>query len=129
MINLFFPSDVSFVELEKADFLLGSVIDAVVSQVMLLMRERGLQLIRDIPEEIKTLTVYGDQVRVQQVLADFLLNMVRYAPSLDGWVDIQVRPSLKQISDGITTVRIEFRYAIPTLPFTNSEYTDDKVHS
>ncbi|CAI9779723.1 unnamed protein product [Fraxinus pennsylvanica] len=100
-------------ELEKAEFLLGSVIDAAVSQVMLLLRERGLQLIRDIPEEIKTLSVYGDQVRIQQVLADFLLNMVRYAPSPEGWVEIQLRPSLKLISDGITIVHIEFRIVCP----------------
>ncbi|KAL0323390.1 UNVERIFIED_CONTAM: Phytochrome B [Sesamum angustifolium] len=67
-------------ELETVEFVLGSVIDAVVSQVMLLLREKGLQLIRDIPEEVKTLAVYGDQVRIQQVLADFLLSMVRCAP-------------------------------------------------
>lgn len=115
-------------ELEKDDFLLGSVINAVVSQVMLLLRERGLQLIRDIPEEIKTLTVYGDQMRVQQVLADFLLNMVRYAPSPEGWVEIHVRPSLKQTSDGVTTVHIEFRIVCPGegLP---PELVQDMFHS
>ncbi|KAK4478343.1 hypothetical protein RD792_017633 [Penstemon davidsonii] len=96
-------------ELEKAEFVLGNIIDAVVSQVMLLLRERGLQLIRDIPEEVKTLVVYGDQIRIQQVLADFLLNMVRYAPSPEGWVEIQLRPSLNQISEGITIMHIEFR--------------------
>ena len=95
--------------------MLGSVIDAVVSQVMISLRERGVQLIRDIPEEIKTLGVYGDQVRLQQVLADFLLNMVRYAPSPEGWVEIQLQPRLKQISDGITIVHIEFRYVGLTL--------------
>ncbi|KAG8372872.1 hypothetical protein BUALT_Bualt12G0112300 [Buddleja alternifolia] len=100
-------------ELEKAEFVLGSVIDAVVSQIMLLLRERGLQLIRDIPEEVKTLGVYGDQVRIQQVLADFLLNMVRYAPSPEGWVEIQLRPSLNQISEGIAIVHIEFRIMCP----------------
>ncbi|XP_057959103.1 phytochrome B-like [Malania oleifera] len=96
-------------ELQKGEFLLGSVINAVVSQVMKLLRERGLQLIRDIPEEIKTLAVYGDQVRIQQVLAGFLLNMVRCAPSPEGWVEIQVRPKLKQIVEGSMTVHIEFR--------------------
>ncbi|OVA16797.1 PAS domain [Macleaya cordata] len=96
-------------ELDEAEFLLGSLINAVVSQVMILLRERGLQLIRDIPEEIKTLAVYGDQVRIQQVLVDFLLNVVRYAPSPEGWVEIQVRPSLKKISDGIELVHLEFR--------------------
>ncbi|KAI8009633.1 Phytochrome B [Camellia lanceoleosa] len=115
-------------ELEKAEFLVGSVIDAVVSQVMILLRERGLQLIRDIPEEIKTLTVYGDQLRIQQVLADCLLNMVRYAPSPEGWVEIHVRPRLKQISDEITILHIEFRIVCPGegLP---PELVQDMFHS
>ncbi|XP_022741853.1 phytochrome B-like [Durio zibethinus] len=115
-------------ELEKAEFYLGSVINAVVSQVMLLLRERNLQLIRDIPEEIKTLAVYGDQARIQQVLADFLLNMVRYAPSGKGWVRIQVRPTLNQISDGLTIVRSEFRMVCPGegLP---PELVQDMFHS
>lgn len=102
-------------EFEKAEFLLGSVINAVVSQVMMLLRERNLQLIRDIPEEIKTLAVYGDQVRIQQVLADFLLNMVRYSPSAEGWVEIHVRPTLKQSSEGQTIVHNEFRFVCPIL--------------
>ena len=106
-----FPLIFRSLELEKGEFLLGSVINAVVSQVMLLLRERNLQLIRDIPEEIKTLTVYGDQLRIQQVLADFLLNMVRYAPSPDGWVEIHVCPRLKQISDALTLLHAEFRYS------------------
>ncbi|GLT32626.1 hypothetical protein SLA2020_072800 [Shorea laevis] len=100
-------------ELEKAEFSLGNVINAVVSQVMLLLRERNLQLIRDIPEEIKTLAVYGDQARIQQVLAEFLLNMVRHAPSTEGWVEIHVHPSMKQISDGLTIVHTEFRMVCP----------------
>lgn len=105
-----FPFGFRSLELERGEFLLGNVINAVVSQVMLLLRERNLQLIRDIPEEIKTLAVYGDQLRIQQVLADFLLNMVRYAPSPDGWVEIHVYPKIKQISDGFSLLHAEFRY-------------------
>ncbi|KAF5175818.1 Phytochrome [Thalictrum thalictroides] len=100
-------------ELEKGGFLLGSVINAVVSQVMILLRERGLQLIRDIPEEIKIFALFGDQVKIQQLLADFLLNMLRYAPCPDGWVEIQVRPNLKQSLDGIEVVHLEFRMVSP----------------
>ncbi|PIN19217.1 Histidine kinase [Handroanthus impetiginosus] len=115
-------------ELEKAEFVLGSVIDAVVSQVMLLLREKGLQLIRDIPEEVKTMTVYGDQFRIQQILADFLLNMVSHAPSPGGWVEMQLIPSLKQISEGISLVHIEFRIVSPGdgLP---PELVQDMFHS
>ncbi|KAH6814918.1 phytochrome B [Perilla frutescens var. frutescens] len=100
-------------ELERTEFLLGSVMDAVVSQAMLSLRERGLQLIHDIPEEVKTLGVYGDQFRIQQILSDFLLSMVRYAPTSKGWVEMQLRPNLKQISEEITMVHIEFRITCP----------------
>ncbi|KAG9457838.1 hypothetical protein H6P81_002346 [Aristolochia fimbriata] len=115
-------------KLEKADFLLGSVINAVVSQVMNLLRQRGLQLIRDIPEEIKDMSVHGDQVRLQQVFADFLLNMVKYAPTPGGWVEIQVRPSLKQISEGIDGILLEIRLTSPGdgLP---PELIQDMFHS
>lgn len=82
---------------------------------MILLRERGLQLIRDIPEEIKAMSVYGDQLRIQQILGDFMLNMVRYAPSPEGWIEIQVRPTMKQNSDGREVVLLHFRYFI--LPF------------
>ncbi|XP_072984782.1 phytochrome B-like [Typha latifolia] len=99
--------------LEKGEFLLESIVNAVVSQVMILLRERGLQLIRDIPEEIKVISVFGDQVRIQQVLADFLLNMVRCAPSPDGWLEIQVRLSLEQNSDGTEMMLSHFRFACP----------------
>ncbi|KAI3913905.1 hypothetical protein MKW92_051690 [Papaver armeniacum] len=100
-------------ELDEAEFLLGNLINAVVSQVMILVRERSLQLMRDIPKEIETLAVFGDQVRIQQVLVGFLMNVVHYAPSPEGWVEIQVCPSLKTISDGIELVHLEFRFESP----------------
>ncbi|CAN4107079.1 unnamed protein product [Withania somnifera] len=105
--------DVALDNIEDGRIFLASVMDAVVSQVMLLLRERGVQLIRDIPEEIKTLKVYGDQVRIQQVFVDFLQTMASYAPSQEGWVEVHLRPSMKQISDGATIVHIEFRIVCP----------------
>lgn len=99
--------------LEKGEFSLGSVMNAVVSQAMILLRERDLQLIRDIPDEIKEASAYGDQFRIQQVLSDFLLNMVRFAPTENGWVEIQVRPNIKQNSDGTDTALFIFRFACP----------------
>uniref|UniRef100_A0A0A9DIT1 Phytochrome B n=1 Tax=Arundo donax TaxID=35708 RepID=A0A0A9DIT1_ARUDO len=118
--------------LEKGEFSLGSVMNAVVSQVMILLRERDLQLIRDIPDEIKEASAYGDQYRIQQVLSDFLLSMVRFAPTENGWVEIHVRPNVKQNSDGTETMLFLFRFACPGegLPpdivqdmFSNSRWT------
>ncbi|MFS7970231.1 putative signal transduction histidine kinase, dimerization/phosphoacceptor [Helianthus anomalus] len=45
-------------ELEKHDFVLGSVIEVVVSQVMFALRDGGVQLIRDVLEEVRTLCLY-----------------------------------------------------------------------
>nr|XP_043614170.1 phytochrome B-like [Erigeron canadensis] len=114
-------------EMEKHEFVLGNVINAVVSQVMLLLQHRGLQLIRDIPEEVKTLTIYGDQARMQQVLTDFLLNMARHSPSPGGWVELQVRPTLKQTSDG-NVVHVAFRIMSPGEGLS-PELVQDMFHS
>ncbi|CAH2053502.1 unnamed protein product [Thlaspi arvense] len=99
-------------ELERAEFFLGSVINAIVSQAMFLLRERALQLIRDIPEEIKSIAVYGDQTRIQQILAEFLLSIIRYAPSQE-WVEIHLSQVPKQMADGFSAIRTEFRMACP----------------
>ncbi|CAN6289657.1 unnamed protein product [Urochloa humidicola] len=99
--------------LEKGEFSLGSVMNAVVSQAMILLRERDIQLIRDIPDEIKDASAYGDQYRIQQVLSDFLLSMVQFAPNENGWVEIQVRPNVKQNPDGTDTALFIFRFACP----------------
>lgn len=93
------------------EFLLGNVLDAVISQVMISLRERNLQLFHETPEEIKTLPLYGDQIRLQLALSDFLLSVVHHA-QLDGWVDIRISPGLKLIQDGNEFVRIQFRYCI-----------------
>ena len=92
------------------EFLLGNVLDAVVSQVMILLKERNLKLFHEISEEIKTLSLYGDQIRLQLVLSDFLLNVVHHAPSPDGWVEIRISPGLKLIQDGNEFVCLQFRY-------------------
>lgn len=91
------------------EFLLGNILDAIVSQVMVLLRERNLQLFHEIPEEIKTLSLYGDQIRLQLVLSDFLLHVVHHTPS-DGWVEIKILPGLKLVKDGNEFIRLQFRY-------------------
>ncbi|KAI3840803.1 hypothetical protein MKW92_045313 [Papaver armeniacum] len=78
--------------LNKTEFLLGCVMDAVVSQ------------------KIKTVHLYGDQIRLQQVLSDFLLKTVQHAPSPGGWVEIKISFNLKLTDDGVELLQLEFRY-------------------
>ncbi|XP_019178187.1 PREDICTED: phytochrome E isoform X1 [Ipomoea nil] len=101
------------VELKTEEFVIGNVIDAVVSQVMIPLKEKNLQLLHDIPDQIKSLPIYGDQIKLQLVLSDFLLSIVRHAPSPDGWVEIRVSPGLKLIQDGNEFIHIQFRMTHP----------------
>lgn len=44
------------------------------------------------------------------VLSDFLLNIVQYAPVLDGWVEIKISSGLKLIQDGNEHIHLQIRY-------------------
>ncbi|EEF42722.1 phytochrome E [Ricinus communis] len=101
------------IELKVEEFFLVNVLDAIVSQIMLLLRERSIQLFHEIPEEIKTVSVYGDQIRLQLVLSDFLLSVVRHAPSPDGWVEIKVSSGLKLMQDSHEFLRVQIRMTHP----------------
>ncbi|KAL2494595.1 Phytochrome E [Forsythia ovata] len=95
------------------EFFLGNVIDAIASQVMILLKEKNLQLLHDIPDQVKTLCLCGDRIKLQLAFSDFLLSIVRYAPSPDGWVEIKVSPGSKMIQDGNEFVRLQFRMTHP----------------
>lgn len=78
---------------------------------MTVVREKNIQLFHEIPEEIKMLTLCGDQIKLQLVLSDFLLNVVQYAPVLDGWVEIKISAGLKLIQDGNEHIHLQIRYS------------------
>ena len=105
----------STVQLNMEEFLLGNILDAIVSQVMILVRGKNLQLFHEIPDEIKTLALYGDQIKLQVVLSDFLLNVVSHTPSPNGWVEIKISPGVKIIQDGHEFIHLKFRYTTKNL--------------
>jgi phytochrome B len=102
-----------YLELEAAEFEMGTVMDAVISQGMSTSREKGLQIIRETPREISTMRLFGDQIRLQQVLSDFLLNAVRFTPSSEGWVKIKVVPTRKRVGGNLHVMNLEFRVTHP----------------
>ena len=96
-------------KLNDAEFLLGNILDAIVSQVMISIRGKNLQLFHEIPDDIKTLTLYGGQIRLQMVLSDILLNVVDHTPSPKGWIEIKISPGLKIMQDGNEFIHLQFR--------------------
>nr|AHZ63940.1 phytochrome [Dipteris conjugata] len=101
------------IDLDTVEFTMGTVMDAVISQGMIRSREKGLQLIRETHVEIKNTRLFGDQLRLQQVLADFLTTAIRFTSSSDGWVGIKVMLTIKNIGDGLLVVHLEFRVSHP----------------
>ncbi|RZC43825.1 hypothetical protein C5167_036779 [Papaver somniferum] len=100
-------------ELHKDWFSLGIAMDAIISQVMILLTEKKLQLNYEISEKTKTLSIYGDQIRLQQLLTAFLLHIVHHAPSPEGWVNIEVELSSVLYQDSGTVLQLQFRLAHP----------------
>lgn len=73
-----------YLELCTIEFNLGEALQAVISQGMPLSRERRIQLVLELPEEVASMYLYGDNVRLQQVLSNFLSNVLFFTPTFEG---------------------------------------------
>ncbi|KAJ1393316.1 Signal transduction histidine kinase, dimerization/phosphoacceptor domain [Sesbania bispinosa] len=70
-----------YLDLEMVEFTLQEVLVASLSQVMTKSSAKGIQVVSDVAEEITTETLYGDSLRLQQVLSDFLLISINSTPT------------------------------------------------
>lgn len=101
-----------YVELETSEFLMESVIDAVISQVMAASREKGVQIVTEIPSDIKSMFLFGDQARLQQVLVNLLFCAIHHASASEGekeWVGVKVARTKHRLDDGVHLMHFEFR--------------------
>ncbi|KAI3800698.1 hypothetical protein L1987_28792 [Smallanthus sonchifolius] len=101
------------VELNSDQFVMENLLDAIVSQVIIVLEEKSIPLVHEIPNQVKTLDLIGDQIRLQIILSDFLISIVNHAPSPDGWVEIKVSPGLRRIQDGHEYIHLQFRMTHP----------------
>nr|BAP76064.1 putative PHYN2 [Cryptomeria japonica] len=101
-----------YLELDTVEFTLGALLDSVISQVMIQCEEKGLEMIHDSPKEMITTCLFGDQLRLQQILANFLGIVMRFTP-LKGWVGIKVCSTKKHLGGGIHVMHLEFRISHP----------------
>lgn len=91
-------------------FNLGEVLVAVISQGMILSRERQVRLLHDWPSEVSYIYLYGDNLRLQQVLADFLLNAMQFSQPSDGPVMFKVISRKRPIGTDVQVISLDFRY-------------------
>lgn len=96
-------------ELNTVEFNLGEALDAIMMQGMSLSRERQVPLVHDWPAEVSSMYLYGDNLRLQQVLSEFLLNALQFTPPTVGSISLQVIPRKEIIGTGVQIVHLEFR--------------------
>ncbi|KAH9297689.1 hypothetical protein KI387_029371 [Taxus chinensis] len=101
-----------YLELDTVEFTLGALLDSVISQVMIQCEEKGLEMIHDSPKEMTTACLFGDQLRLQQILANFLGIVIRFTP-LKGSVGIKVCSTKKHLGGGVHVMQLEFRISHP----------------
>ncbi|KAI3920953.1 hypothetical protein MKW98_027663 [Papaver atlanticum] len=95
-------------DLKKADFTLQEVLLTSVSQVMIKSSGKGIRLTHSTSEEIMAERLYGDSVRLQQILADFLLVSVNYTPN-GGQLKIAVSMTKDRLVERVHLAHLELR--------------------
>lgn len=108
LILLFLPTLNSYLDLEMVEFTLQEVLVASISQVMIKSNGKGIQLVNNVAEEIMTETLYGDSVRLQQVLADLLLIAVHFTPT-GGQLYIAAKLTKDQLGESVHLAHLEVR--------------------
>ncbi|KGN47791.1 phytochrome A [Cucumis sativus] len=97
-----------FIDLEMVEFTLHEVLKVSISQVMIKSKGKAIQIVNETVEEAMSETLYGDSLRLQQVLADFLLLSVSYAPA-GGQLKISTNLTKDQLGKSVHLVHLEFR--------------------
>ncbi|WMV38794.1 hypothetical protein MTR67_032179 [Solanum verrucosum] len=98
-----------YMEMNSCEFNLGEVVTVVINQVMILSQERKVQVTWDSPVEVSQLYLIGDNLRLQQVLSDFLTTAILFTPFEDSSVHFRVIPRKERIGTKMYVMHLEFR--------------------
>ncbi|KAK6918723.1 PAS fold-2 [Dillenia turbinata] len=103
-----------YMEMNIGEFNLGEALEVVINQAMILSQERQVPIIHDSPADLSSIDLYGDNLRLQQVLSDFLTNALVFTPPFGGSsVALRVIPRKEPIGTKMHVVHLEFRIIHP----------------
>lgn len=91
-----------------AEFTLHEVLVTSLSQVMTKSNGKSIRIVNDVAEQIVMETLYGDSLRLQQVLADFLLISINFTPN-GGQVVVAGSLTKEQLGKSVHLVKLELR--------------------
>ncbi|KAL0422156.1 UNVERIFIED_CONTAM: Phytochrome A1 [Sesamum latifolium] len=96
-----------YLDLEMVEFELHDVLIASISQVMMKSIAKGIMIVDDLAPNLSTETFYGDSLRLQQVLATFLLVSVNATLS-GGQLGLTATLSKDSLGKTVQLGRLEF---------------------
>ncbi|KAL2458307.1 Phytochrome C [Forsythia ovata] len=104
----------SYTEMKSDEFNLGEALEVVKNQVMILSRERQVQVRYDLPAEVSSMYLYGDILRLQQVLSDFLATAIFFTSPFEGSsIEFRLIPRKECIGTQTHVLHMEFRITHP----------------
>nr|AHZ63965.1 phytochrome [Welwitschia mirabilis] len=101
-----------YLELDTVEFTLGELLDVVISQGMLHCEGKGLEIFHDTSREMMSICLYGDQLRLQQILSNLLWNVIQFTPQGERIV-IKLMSSKRHLAGGLYVMDLEFRITHP----------------
>ncbi|GMH11964.1 hypothetical protein Nepgr_013805 [Nepenthes gracilis] len=100
----------SYMELNTSEFNLGEAIDAIMSQVMALSQEQQVPVIHDSTHEVFSTYLIEENLKLQQLLSDFLTKVVHFTLAFGGLLIVfTVLPRKEHFGKKIEVVHVEFR--------------------
>ncbi|KAL0289613.1 UNVERIFIED_CONTAM: Phytochrome A1, partial [Sesamum calycinum] len=97
-----------YLDLEMVEFELHDVLIASISQVMMKSISKGVMIVDDLAPNLSTETFYGDRLRLQQVLATFLLVSVNATLS-GGQLGLAATLTKDSLGETVQLGHLEFR--------------------
>ncbi|KAL1831876.1 hypothetical protein ACET3Z_001527 [Daucus carota] len=97
-----------YLDLEMSEFRLHDVYVASRSQVLMRSSGKAIQVVDNFSEEMMSETLYGDGLRLQQVLADFMSICVNLTP-VGGHLGISVTLTKDNLGKSVQLVHLEIR--------------------
>lgn len=97
-----------YLDLEMVEFKLDEVLIASISQVMMKSNMKGVTIVNNLSESDMNETFYGDRLRLQQILADFLMISVNFMPN-GGQLGVAGKLTKDRLGDSVQLAQMEFR--------------------
>lgn len=99
----------SYLDMNTDEFNLSVTLETVLMQGMRLSKERRIPLEHDWPPEVSSMNLYGDNLRLQQVLAEFLTCTLQFTKQAEGPVLFRAIPKKEQLGSAVQIVHLEIR--------------------